>query len=87
MIAVGDPEVVHVVGKDSQVYEEEHQCSHGENHALWEEEHSHTVPPRIMAGVQTQGGRQSEQADTVQEEQPTPPVLEHPVWNSRRILE
>ena len=79
---------MHVVGKDSQVYEEEHQCSHGENHALWEEEHSHTVsPPHHGRSTDSRRAAELEQADTVQEEQPTPLVLERPVWNSHGILE
>lgn len=88
VIVVGDIEVVHVAGEDGQVYEEEHQSSHGENHALWEEEHGHAVPPPHPGGsTDSRQLVQLEQADTAQEEQPTPLVLERTVWNSRRILE
>ena len=88
VISVGDPEVVHVAGKDSQVYEEEHQCSHGENHALWEEEHGHAIPPSHHGwSADLRRAAELEQADAVQEEQLTPLVLERPAWNSCGILE
>lgn len=85
VIVVGEAEVVHVAGKDAQVYKEEHQCSHGEHHALWEEEHRYAVPPP-HPGSRIDSSRtvELEQADTAQEKLP---LLERTVWNSSGILE
>lgn len=69
---VGEAEVVHVAGKDAQVYKEEHQCSHGEHHAFWEEEHSYAVPPpHLGSHVDSSRTVELEQADTAQEKQLT----------------
>lgn len=76
VVAVGDAEVVHVAGKDPKVYEEEHQGSCSEHHALWEEEHSQPVPPPHCGGrTDSSPTVEAEQASTVQEKQLTPPVV------------
>lgn len=74
---VGDAEVVHVTGKDTEVYEEEREGSRSQHHALWEEEHSQPVPPPHRGGcVDSSQTVEPGQASAVQEKQWTPPVLE-----------
>lgn len=78
VVVMGEPEVVHVAGKDAQVYKEEHQCSHGEHHAPREEEHGDAVPPPHPCSS----------ADSSQSlSKPTSLLPECTVWNSSGNLE
>lgn len=67
VIVVGDAEVMHIVGKDAQVYEEEHQRCHGEHHAWWKEEHSYAVtPPHPGGSVDSSQTRELAQTSAAQ---------------------